>query len=68
MERFNCKELNETESKEQSHVEVSGLRFAALVELDTEVGINGASKTVRENIKMSAKKSLGYYDSKKYNP
>jgi hypothetical protein len=49
MERFNLKKLNEVEGKEQSHVEVSN-RFAALEELDTEVEINSAWETIRENI------------------
>jgi hypothetical protein len=36
MERFNLKELNEIEGKEQYRVEDSN-RFAALEDLDTEV-------------------------------
>jgi hypothetical protein len=32
--------------------------------LDTEVDINRAWETIRENIKMSANKSLGYYELK----
>jgi hypothetical protein len=40
-------------------------RFAALENLDTEVIINRAWKTVRENIKISAKENLGYYKMKK---
>jgi hypothetical protein len=60
MERFNLKKLNEVEGKEQYRVEVSN-RFAAFEDLEAEVEINSASETVRENIKMSAKESLGYY-------
>jgi hypothetical protein len=63
MERFNLKKLNETEGKEQFRVEVSN-RFAALEDLDTEVEINSAWETIRENIKMSAKGSLGYFELK----
>jgi hypothetical protein len=59
MERFNLKKLNEVEGKEQHHVEISN-RFAALENLDTEVG----RETIRENIKISAKDSLGYYELK----
>jgi hypothetical protein len=40
--------------------------FAALENLDTEVDINGAWETVRENITISAKESLGYYEPKKH--
>jgi hypothetical protein len=34
--------------------------------LDVEVDINRAWETVRENIKISAKESLGYYELKKH--
>jgi hypothetical protein len=34
--------------------------------LDAEVDINRACKTIRENIKISAKESLGYYELKKH--
>jgi hypothetical protein len=59
MERFNLKKLNEVEGKEQFHVEVSN-RFAALEELGAEVEINSSRETIRENIKITAKESLGY--------
>jgi hypothetical protein len=36
--------------------------------LDAEVDINRACEAIRENIKMSAKKSLGYYELKKHTP
>jgi hypothetical protein len=39
MERFNLKKLNEVESKEQFHVDVSN-RSAAFEDLDAEVEIN----------------------------
>jgi hypothetical protein len=54
MERFNLKKLNDVEGKAQFRVEVS-YRFAALEDLDTEVEINSAWETIRENIKISAK-------------
>ena len=59
MERFNLKKLNEVDGKEQYPVEISN-RFAALENLDTEVDINKGWETIRENIKISAMKSLGY--------
>jgi hypothetical protein len=55
MERFNLKKLNEVEGKEQYRVEISN-RFAALENIDTEVDINRASETIRENIKISAER------------
>jgi hypothetical protein len=67
MERFSLKKLNEVEGKEKYHVEVSN-RFAALDDLDAEVEINTIWKTIRENIKISAKESLVYYEPKQHNP
>jgi hypothetical protein len=67
MERFNLKMLNEVEDKEQYRVEVSN-RFAALEGLDTEVEINSAWETIRDNIKTSAKYSLCYFELKKHKP
>jgi hypothetical protein len=63
MERFNLKKLNEIEGKEQYHFEISN-RFAALENLDTKVDINKAWETTKENINISAKESLGYYELK----
>jgi hypothetical protein len=67
MDRFNLKKLNEVEGKEQFCVEVSN-RFAALEDLDAEVEINSAWETIRENIKISAKESLGSFELKKHKP
>jgi hypothetical protein len=36
--------------------------------MDAEVDINSASETIRQNIKISAKESLGYYELKKHKP
>jgi hypothetical protein len=65
VERFNLKKLNEVEGKEQFCVQVSN-RFAALGDLDTEVEINSAWETIRENIKISAKSGLGYFELNKH--
>jgi hypothetical protein len=67
MDKFNLKKINEVEGKEQYRVEVSN-RFAALEDLDTKVEINRAWQTIRENIKISAKESLGYYELRKHRP
>jgi hypothetical protein len=48
-------------------VEVSN-RFAALEDLDAEVEINSAWEMIGENIKISAKVSLGYFELKKHKP
>jgi hypothetical protein len=39
-----------------------------LEDLDTEVEINSAWERIRENIKISAKVSLGYFEFKKHKP
>jgi hypothetical protein len=66
-ERFNLKKLNEVEGRDQYPPEISG-RFAALENLDTEVNINRGWETISENIKISAKESLRYYELKKHKP
>jgi hypothetical protein len=40
--------------------------FADLEDFDTEVDINGAWETIRENIKISAKNVIDYYELKKF--
>jgi hypothetical protein len=67
MERFNLKKLNEVEGKEKYRVDVAN-RFSALEDLDTEVEINTNWETFKENIKISAKDSLGYYERKQHKP
>jgi hypothetical protein len=67
MEGFHLKKLNELEGKEKYRCEVSN-RFAALVDLDAEFEINTIWETIRENITISAKESLGYYELKKHTP
>jgi hypothetical protein len=44
------------------------LQIAALENLDAEVEMNSTWETIRENIKISAKESLGYYELKKHKP
>jgi hypothetical protein len=69
LERFNLKIFNEVEGKEQYRVEISS-RFVASGNSDAEVDINTrrACETIRENIKISAKESVGYYELKKHKP
>ncbi|PNF18193.1 hypothetical protein B7P43_G18102 [Cryptotermes secundus] len=66
-ERCNLKKLNEVEGKEQYRVEISN-SFAALENLDIEVDVNKAWETITENINISDKESLGYYELKKHKP
>jgi hypothetical protein len=65
MERFNLKKLNEEEGTEQYHVEIL-ISLTALENLDTDVDINRAWESVGENIKISAKESLGFHELKKH--
>jgi hypothetical protein len=67
MGRFNLKKLNEVEGKEKYRDEVSN-RFAALKDLDAEVEINTIWETIREDINISAKETLGNYELKNYKP
>jgi hypothetical protein len=67
MERFNLKKLKKLGGKEQYHVEISN-RFAALENFNAEVDTNRAWDTFRDNIKISAKDSLGYYELKNHKP
>jgi phosphomevalonate kinase len=47
---YNLKKLKEVEGKERYHIEISN-RFAALENLDSEMDVNKAWETIRENIK-----------------
>jgi phosphomevalonate kinase len=64
--KFSIKKLNDVQVKQRCLEILNG--FAALESLDAELDIERAWKTIRENIKISAKKSLGYYKLKKRNP
>jgi hypothetical protein len=67
VERFNLKKLNEVKGKEKYLIEVSN-RFAASEDLDTEVKINSAWKTIKGNIEVSGKDNVGYFELKKHKP
>jgi hypothetical protein len=36
--------------------------------MDAEMGINSAWESIRQNINIAAKESLGYYELKKHKP
>jgi hypothetical protein len=65
--KFSIKKLNDIQVKEQYHVEILN-RFAALESLVAEVDIKRTWETGGENIKISTKESLAYYELKKHNP
>jgi hypothetical protein len=60
---FSLKKLNNVECNEKYRVEISN-KFAALEDLDIGVEINSAWETITENIKISAKDNLGFYEIK----
>jgi hypothetical protein len=57
--------MSEVEGKEHYNVEVSS-RFAALEDWDAEMEFNSAWETIRENISISAKETLAFYELKKH--
>jgi hypothetical protein len=67
VERFNLKQLNEEEVKEQYQVTIKN-KFADLENLDDNEDNNRAWETIRENIRISAKESIELCESKSYKP
>jgi hypothetical protein len=67
MERFNLKKLNAVDGKELYQVKNSN-RFATLENLYDDLDNNRVWNTVGENIKFSAKQSLGCNELKQHKP
>jgi hypothetical protein len=61
VERFNLKQLNVEEVKEQYQVTIKN-KFAVLENLDDNGDINKAWETIRENIRFFAKESIGIWN------
>ena len=66
-ERFNPRKLNELEVRKQYHIEITN-RFAALQNVSDVEDINRAWQNIKENIKTSAKESLGLQELKQHKP
>jgi len=66
-ERFNLRKLNELEVSKQYQIEISN-KFAALENLSDSEDINRAWENIKENIKTSAKESLGLHELKQHKP
>ena len=64
-ERFHLRKLDELEVRKQYQIEISNT-FAALENLSDSEDINRAWEDIKQNIKISAKESLGLYESKQY--
>ena len=65
-ERFNLRKLDEPEVKEKYQTEITN-RFAALENLNVDEDVNRAWENIKENIKTSAKESLGLHKLKRHN-
>ena len=66
-ERFNLSKLNELEVRRQYQIEFTN-RFTALESLNDGEDINRAWVNIKENIKTSAKESLGVNELKQHKP
>jgi hypothetical protein len=53
--------------KKKNQVKITN-RFAALENLNTDEDVNRAWETIKENIKASAKDSLGLHELKQHKP
>ena len=65
-ERFNLRKLKDLEVKKQQ-IEITN-RFSALGNISDDEDINRAWKNIKENIKTSAKESLGLLELKQHKP
>ena len=66
-ERFNLRKLKELEVKEKYQIEITN-RLAALENLNVYEDVNRVWENVKENIKTSAKDSLGLHEWKQHKP
>jgi hypothetical protein len=67
VERFNVKQLNEEEVKEQYQLTIQK-KFAALENFVDNGDINGTWDTIREDIRISAKENIDLRESKSRKP
>ena len=66
-DRFNLRKLNELEVRKKYQIEITN-RSAALENLSNQEAINRAWENIKENIKTSAKDSLGLHEFKLHKP
>jgi len=67
VEISNLRKLNELQVRKQYQIKISN-RFAALENLSDSEDIHRALENIKENIKTSAKDSLGLYKLKQHKP
>ena len=66
-ERFNLRKLKDLEVKKQYQIEITN-RFSALGNICDDGDINRAWENIKENIKTSAKESLGLLELRQHKP
>jgi len=66
-ERFNLRKLNEMEVRKEYQTEITN-RFVALENLSESKDINWAWEYIKENIKTSAKETVGLHKMKQHKP
>ena len=66
-DRFNLRKLTELEVKKKYQIEITN-RFAAFENLNVDEDINRAWENIKENIKSSAKESIGLQELKQHKP
>ena len=65
--RFNLRMLNELEVRKQYQIEITN-RFAALENLNNDKDVDRTWENIKENLKTSAKESLGLHELKQHKP
>ena len=66
-QRFNLSKLNDLEVRKHYQIDITN-RFAALENLNEDKDVNRTWENIKENIKTSAKGSLGVHDGSSINP
>jgi hypothetical protein len=66
-QRFNLSKLNDLEVRKQYQIDITN-RFAALENLNVDEDVNRVWENIKENIKTSAKESLGLHEWKQHKP
>jgi hypothetical protein len=66
-ERFNLRKLNDLEVRKQYQIEITNT-FAALYNLIYDEDINRSWKNMKEDIRTTAKESLGLHEIKQHKP
>ena len=66
-ERFNLRKLKEPEFKEKFQIEITN-RFVTLENLNVDEDVNTVSENIKENLKTTAKESLGLHEWKQHKP